>query len=159
MATYAKDTSVSSEASRAEIERTISRYGATQFAYGWAGERAMVQFVLHERQIRFVLPLPDQMDRQFALTPERGIRRTPKAQKAAWEQAVRQRWRALHLVVKAKLEAVESGVVTFEQEFGMFVVLPNGQTVGEQVIPAIEQAYLTGSFTPSLLQIESGATS
>ena len=54
---------------------------------------------------------------------------------------MRQRWRALALVIKAKLEAVEAGIVTFEEEFAMHMVLPNGQTVGEWVVPQINQAY------------------
>ena len=41
----------------------------------------------------------------------------------------RQRWRALNLAIKAKLEAVESGIVTFDQEFLAHIVGPSGQTV------------------------------
>jgi len=32
---YAEGTSVPADRSRAEIERTLTRYGADQFAYGW----------------------------------------------------------------------------------------------------------------------------
>lgn len=35
MSRYAATTEVTSEKSRAEIERTVSRYGATGFMYGW----------------------------------------------------------------------------------------------------------------------------
>jgi hypothetical protein len=41
--------------------------------------------------------------------------------------------------VRDALEAVESGIVTWEQEFGMFVVLPDGRT-----------AYATGRVRPLL---------
>lgn len=34
MSRYAETTSVSSESSRGEIERTLSRYGASSFMYG-----------------------------------------------------------------------------------------------------------------------------
>ena len=34
-----------------------------------------------------------------------------------WEQACRQRWRALALVIKAKLEAIDAEISTFEEEF------------------------------------------
>lgn len=57
--------------------------------------------------------------------------------------------------MKAKLEAVDSGIVTFEDEFGMFMVLPDGKTVREHVIPEIERSYQLGSVQP-LLQIEGG---
>ena len=36
---YAAQTEVSSDRSRAEIERTLRKYGATAFAYGWEGNR------------------------------------------------------------------------------------------------------------------------
>lgn len=58
MAKYAANTDVSSDRSRAEIERTLERYGARQFIYGWDQDRALVGFVLNDREIRFVLPLP-----------------------------------------------------------------------------------------------------
>lgn len=147
--TYAADTSVSQEKSRAEIERIIGRYGADYFTYGWSQEKAMVGFVMNGRQVRFILPMPDRDDRKFTVTPT-GRRRSPSAAEEAWEQAGRQRWRALALVIKAKLEAVESGIVTFDEEFGMHFLLPNGQTVGDWVAPQIEAAYETGTM-PSML--------
>ena len=61
-----------------------------------------------------------------------------------------QRWRALLLVVKAKLEAVEAEIATFEEEFLPHIVLPNGRTVGEMALPEIERAY-QGGRTPALL--------
>jgi hypothetical protein len=64
-----------------------------------------------------------------------------------------ERWRALLLIVKAKLEAVDSGIVTFEQEFLPHIVMPGGHTVYEATAPAIERAYVSGQVTP-LLQIE-----
>jgi hypothetical protein len=55
MSRYAADTSVSAESSRAEIERTLRRYGADGFAYGWEGSRASVMFAMQNRRIRFLL--------------------------------------------------------------------------------------------------------
>lgn len=157
MGTYAADTSVSSEKSRAEIERTLARYGADEFAYGWSGQRAMVGFVLSGRQIRFILPMPDRGDRRFTHTPGKGLKRSADQAAAAYEQAVRQRWRALSLVIKAKLEAVESGIVTFEDEFAMHMVLPDGRTVGDWVTPQITQAYATGQMPAPLLALPGGS--
>ena len=153
MPTYAASTDVSSDKSRAEIERTLQRFGATTFMYGWQAESAVIAFVHRGKQIRMTLPLPDRQDKQFTLTPTGKWKRSQAEAEKAYEQAVRQRWRALALIVKAKLEGVEAGVTSFEQEWGMFVVLPSGKTVADEVIPAIEHAYLTGSVAP-LLQIE-----
>lgn len=146
---YASQTTVSSERSRAEIEAVLRRYGADQFAYGWDQQFAMIGFQVNGRNIRFRLPLPDRADQRFTFTPTRK-RRTAEAAEKEYEQAVRQRWRALLLVIKAKLEAVESGIVTFEDEFLAHMLLPDGRTVGESVHPAIEHAYETGQI-PALL--------
>jgi hypothetical protein len=117
--------------------------------YGWEGGRAVVAFRMQGKMLRFVIPLPDQDAENFYRTPT-GKRRTPNAAREAYEQAVRQRWRALALVIKAKLEAVESGIETFEQAFLANILLPDGQTVGQWLVPQVEQAYLTGEM-PALL--------
>ena len=72
---------------------------------------------------------------------------------AAWEQALRTRWRALLLCIKAKLESVESGIETFDTAFMAQIVLPDGRTVEERVLPEIEKAYLTG-VAPTTLMLE-----
>lgn len=136
---YAENTSVSSDQSRAEIERTLARYGADQFMYGWTGAKAMVCFRMHERMIRFTLPMPDK--EEFRGTPAGRRRRNDEKMLKAWEQATRQRWRAMALAIKAKLEAVESGIAEFESEFLAYIVLPNGSTAGEYMHPQIAEAY------------------
>lgn len=148
MPKYAENTEVSADKSRAEIERTLQRYGADGFMYGWEGTSALVAFRMNNRHIRFVLQMPEKS--AFAMTPTHRYSRTPEQQLAAWEKATRQRWRALALAVKAKLEAVEAGIATFEQEFLAHVVLPDGKTVGEWIKPQVEQAYVTGKM-PALL--------
>ena len=45
-------------------------------------------------------------------------------QKGAHEQERRRLWRALLLNIKAKLEAVESGISVFDEEFMAHIVLP-----------------------------------
>jgi hypothetical protein len=59
-------------------------------------------------------------------------------------QATRQRWRALALVIKAKLEVVESGISIFEDEFMANIVLPGGDTVGDFRRLQIAEAYRIG---------------
>lgn len=149
MARYASTTEVSSDKSRAEIERTLSRYGATGFMYGWSGNRVVIGFQAHGRNIKFVLPMPDKTTREFT-HDGRNSRRSPQRQQEAWEQAGRQRWRALSLVIKAKLEAVQAGITVFEDEFMAHIVLPNGQTVGQFMQPQIESAYNSGEMPPLL---------
>lgn len=55
------------------------------------------------------------------------------------------------LVIKAKLEAVEAGIAAFEEEFLAHIVLPNGSTVGQFMMPQIAAVYETGRMPPLLL--------
>jgi len=100
--------------------------------------------------IRFTLPLPDRGSKEFTHTEARGSRRSPEQAQAAWEQAGRQRWRALALAVKAKLEAVESRITTFEDEFMAHIVMPNGQTLGQIMPEQIAIAYSEKKMPPLL---------
>lgn len=153
--TYAENTSVSVEKSRGEIERILTRYGARQFMYGYNEVEAVVMFVVavdeNVRQVRFKIPLPDKDDPKFAKTPSGRRQRAPDQMLAEWEKAQRQRWRALALVIKAKLEAVETGITEFEEEFLAHIVLPGGQTVGEFIRPDVKLAYETGKMPPLAL--------
>lgn len=142
MSRYASDTSVSVSASKAEIERIVERYGAAGFMSAWSADKAVVAFAMEGRQVRFVLTMPAKDEQRFT-HHSRGAR-TPEAATKEWEQACRQRWRALALVIKAKLEAVESGISIFEDEFLSHIVLPGGKTVGDTIRPMVAQAYLTG---------------
>ncbi|MHB0874551.1 MAG: hypothetical protein ACYC5O_00760 [Anaerolineae bacterium] len=149
-ARYAATTEVSSDRSLAEIKRTLTRYGAIAFVYGEKGTKAVVGFELGGRRYRIVLPLPARSDKEFTLTPARRQRRSADAAAEAWEQATRQKWRALALWIKATLEAAESGITTVETALLPFVVLPSGVTVGEWVGPQIEATYRLGAM-PQLL--------
>ena len=51
----------------------------------------------------------------------------------------------MYLIIKAKLEAVDSGISTVEREFFYDVVLPDGKTVGEWMAPQLETVYQTGN--------------
>lgn len=140
MARFAEGTTVAAEKSRSEIERILARYGANAFGYLTDGDRAVIQFRAHDRFVRFNIPLPPLSD--FRLD-RRSYARSATAQKAAWEQETRRRWRALALAIKAKLEVVESEIATFEEEFAVHTVLPDGSSVGEWLLPQVEQAYAT----------------
>lgn len=147
MATYAKSTEVSSSKSRDEIERTLKRYGADQFMYGWDEDKAVVGFRMENRYVRFELPMPDRDE--FTQTPT-GKQRVASQVEKAYEQAVRQKWRALALVIKAKLEAVESDISTFEREFLANIVMSDGKTVAHHVLPKIDEDYESGNLPPLL---------
>lgn len=151
MNTFAGQTSVSPEKTRAEIERVVARYGATKFVSGWEEDGAAVLFEMQGRRIRFTLRMPDKADERFTRTIKKR-RRSEADQRRAYEQYTRSTWRALFLVIKAKLEAVESGIGVFESEFLAHIVMPgSGQTFGEWAIPQIAEAYDRGKALPPLL--------
>lgn len=155
MTRFASDTSVPVERSKAEIEKLLARYGASQFASGWddEGRAAHLGFRIENRTIRFLLPLPDKAADEFTLTPAGRRKRHPEDAARAWEQACRSRWRALLLVIKAKLEAAACGISTIEDEFLAWTVVPGGRgrTVGDMLRPQLAEAIATGKAAPLLL--------
>lgn len=154
---YAEGTTVDPERSQQEISGLLRKYGADGFAYGWEAAAAMVTFRAHERTVRFVLSLPtDWRDFQWAGNGPRRRQRTEAQSRAALEAETKRLWRCLALAIKAKLEVVESGIATFEDEFLAHVVLPDGSTVGDRIKPEIQKAY-DGLPVRSLLAIEAGS--
>jgi hypothetical protein len=141
MSLFAANTTVPIERSRAAIEALLRKHKAGQ--YGTAVDhvtgQARVQFRLNERIVRFVISLPD--PKKFRTL--QGV-----------EQAERQRWRALLLVIKAKLESVENNIASFEEEFLAHIVLPNDRTVADYVVPQIAEMYKAGK----MLQLTSGGS-
>lgn len=117
------------ERSRAEIERILERFGADQMvnASSSAPPAVLMGFRAKGKMIRFHLPLPASSKSPEALAAE-----------------IRRRWRALLLVLKAKLEAVESGITTFEQEFYAHILLPGGMTVYEMSHKEVDKALQQG---------------
>jgi len=142
---FAEGTSVPIERSKAEIESMLIRYGAEQFVSGWGESEARIQFRAKGRIVRFCLPIPAKGEKRFTQHPRYASKRRTEAEAMkAWEAELRRLWRALALVVKAKLEAVQSGIVGFEDEFMAHIVLPDGKTVAEHARPMIASAYDTG---------------
>ncbi len=149
---YASKTTVGIDRSKSEIEKTLGKYGASSFMYMTGAKGAAIAFTAHGRQVRMMVPISIRENFQFSRTPSGKEReRSPSQQDDAFEQGARQRWRALALVVKAKLEAVESGVATFETEFLPYTLIPGTKhTAAEVLLPKIEEAYNTGK-PPQLL--------
>lgn len=139
---YAETTSVPFEKSIMEIMTLIRRAGAEQVGQMEDPRWFAVQFTLGNRMIRFLVPFPS-----IEEMPKYDGRRATLSQekrKAKLEQAKRQRGRALMLVIKAKLESVESGIETIEQAFLANVVMSDGLTVYERISEGLALEYKTG---------------
>lgn len=131
---YANSTKVPVERTKADIEKLVKKYGAKGFAIGWHNNRAQISFAAHDRHIRFTILVPE------AAQPERS------------------RWRTLLLLVKAKLEAVDAKVVTFEEAFVGDIVMPDtGRTVWEMTREQISLGY-AGRPTQFLIGVDHGRT-
>jgi hypothetical protein len=142
---YAEGTTVAPDRSQAEILGTLRKYGAQGFGFGEEGNRAFVGFRFNNRNVQFTLTLPDSwQDKQFRLDG-RGCLRPDSARKAAYEKEVARLWRCLALAIKAKLEVVSSGIATFEEEFLAHIVLPGGETVGQHVLPKLDNELMPTS--------------
>lgn len=139
--TFAAGTSVPIERTKVEIERLLARYGCTQFGSGWAkaGGQDFAHITFKHGDVSVMLGLPMPPIAEFAHTPTGRLRRSVVQREEAYEQEKRRRWRALMLVIKAKLEAVSCGISTLEREFLSDVVLPNGRTIGEWAIPHLAE--------------------
>lgn len=158
MTRYAAGTDVSVDRSKAEIEAILRRYGAEQFVSGWSADQALIGFSIATdssiRQVRFGLSMPRRTDKAFTGT-DTGRDQSASAAEKAWEQACRQRWRALAPAIKAKLEAVDSGISEFEDEFMANIVMSDGRSVSEHVRPWIADAYATGNMQALLPDLRS----
>jgi hypothetical protein len=141
MTRYAENTSVPVDRSRNEIEKQLQRFGADGFAYGWDGGQEVVSFTYDGKQVRLSIPLP---------------KRESYRSEDAWAKERRRRFRVLVLAVKALLVAVEDGLVGFEEAFLSWFVTPSGSTVGDMVIPQLNEAARTGILPPLMLPAPRG---
>ena len=139
---YAAGTSVSAEKSRAEIDTLLSKHGATQrgIQVDDAANMAIVAFVVSGLKYRIDVPLPK--EEQPDVRPKGWYgwddeRRRLFVRKQL-DQTARERWRAIVLLLKAKLEAVRLGLTTIDREFAADLVLPNGKTVHESLLQYLE---------------------
>lgn len=148
---YAKDTNVSPDKSMADIRTVLRRYGATKVMTLEENTHIGIAFEAQRRRVRFLVPLPSRDETRVVQRNQYESSRVAKPiTETQYEQAVRQRWRALYVAILGKLESIESGIETFEQAFQSQIVLPTGETVGEWIAPQIAVAYDSGVMPPLL---------
>ena len=149
---YAKGTAVDIGRSEGELKSTLRRYGADQIVIGEDTEQLIIiiRFRFARRHYQIIIPIPNPDSPEFTLTPERRSQRTSAAAQQAWEAEYRRKWRAANLYVKATLEAVESGIVKFEEAFLGATLLRDGSTVNQTFQHQIAAHYQNGEM-PKLL--------
>ena len=154
MRRYAEGTTVAPGKTIEEIQSLLIHHGADAFAQHLDVTRGIAGFMFTLRGLayRVVMRLPDPADDELTHTPVERRRRTDDQVQKLWEHEIRRRWRSLALLVKAKLVAVDEGIVALEEEFLPYVVLASGQSIAEEALPRLQEAVRCGQMpTPSLL--------
>lgn len=154
---YAEGTTVPVEKTRAEIESLLKKHGASAFFSASNAETSMVGFRLANRMFRLEIRVakPEQMPKSNRYVSSAQI----SALRQRWaDDENKRRWRAQLLLIKAKLEMIATGETSIEREFLADMLTPNGQTVGQQALPALAAAYETGSMPPLLPMFASKET-
>ena len=118
---YAEGTTVSVDRSIAEIRKEVSRFGASEFAQFHSESKAAIGFALEGWQVRFEIALEDD------------------------ERENRRRWRCLVQTIKSKLITVREGIAEFAEEFMAHLVIGGNQTVGQSVLPQLQQQRDSGA--------------
>ena len=133
---YAEGTEVPISRSRDELERTLTRFGAT--TQGWLrdDEEKVVRlaFKRNGRGYRFTVKLQDAEG--CRLTPTKQRRSDSVAMDLA-EAENRRRFRSLANYVKAVMDATDTGIISAEEALLPYMMLPSGETVAEAVIPQL----------------------
>lgn len=143
---YAEGTGVSQQRTVEELQRLLERFGATAFSQATDFSRGLagIMFTVAGITYRVTMPMPGREDRQFTHTPREGRKRSSEEARKQYEAETRRRWRSLALVLKAKLVAVQDGIVEFTAEFLPYALLGSGHTVAEEAVPRMEEAARLG---------------
>ena len=124
---YVRGASASCAASRGDIESLLAGAGAGQIRFVSEAGRTAISFTAGRRRFRIVLELPTGTGQG--------------AEDLRHERETRRRWHALALLFRAKVNAVESGVTSFEEEFLAYMLTPAGQSVYQKTRAMIAQSY------------------
>jgi len=132
---YAEGTKVSVDTSRGELSGILAKHGVKR--QGWMGDETADElfFELDGGQFRLRIEKP-------TLTEIRQMYPNAYDHQAKLEAEWRRRWRANVLLLKAKLEFIDSGDTTLDRELLPYRVLKDGRTLLEAMaldaIPLLE---------------------
>jgi len=129
---YAEQTRVPVSRSVQNIIRLLERFGACDYVQGRTDGRTQILFKYGHSAVRIRVPQSED------------------------EQEERRLWRCAEMSVKAKLVSVEEGIEIFEEAFLAHIVVRGGKTVGEELIPEIQDGKLPGPNVRKLLTCATG---
>lgn len=139
---YAEGTTVSVENSRNELTKLLERYGAEQFMYGQDGSRTVIQFKMAGYYVQRSISRPSKA------TMAKGYRGSDSQLELAVDKEWRRRWRALVMIIKAKLEMIASEESTVLREFMPDILIGDGRRLEEHMAPQLEQGKMPKLLMP-----------
>ena len=122
--------------SKVQVQELLINYGIEEFFFGTSPRGDGIGFKYEGRIYKHNVPMPSQDDY-----------RTDNQ----YEQAVRQRWRIFYMSLKMKLEEIQSGGISFEDQFLSMMTLPDGSTVGDFMRLPENLARIQSTKMPKLL--------
>lgn len=126
MRRYAEGTPVTVNSSQGEIAKILMTHGVKK--QGWMsgpdGDELMFELGGHSFQFRILKPTIKEI---YSLYPN------ARDSNAKLDGEWRRRWRANVLLLKAKLEFIDSGDTTLERELLPYMLTASGQTVGDLI--------------------------
>ncbi len=130
---YAEGTVVAVEKSRSEMQTLLSKHGVQEMAWGSKPSGDVLHFALggYQHELRIVRPDVAAMRELHA----KGYRTPGSTWELAAEAEWRRRWRANLMLLKMKLEFIDSGESTLERELLPMRLLRDGRTL-EQAVEA-----------------------
>lgn len=127
MSRYAEGTTVSVEQSRGDISGILAKHGVTRMGWSTGPEGDELLAEINERRYRFAIVRP-------TLVEIRRMFPNARDDNAKLQAEWRRRWRAIVLLLKAKLEfAGEGDVTTIEREFMPYLLVDGKRTLADVV--------------------------
>jgi hypothetical protein len=127
MRRYAEGTQVSVNSSQGEIAGILHTHGVRKQGWMSSPDGDELMFELGGHSFRFQILRP-------TITEIRRLYPNTRDERAKLDAEWRRRWRANVLLLKAKLEFIDSGDTTLERELLPYMLTASGQTVGELVV-------------------------
>lgn len=133
MSRFAEGTTVPVDRSRGEITGILAAHGVERMGWQTVPEGDTLLFELKGHRFRFDIAKPTWEEIAKQLRAEGRDPSRVQDPRAKVDAEWRRRWRANVLLLKAKLEFIDSGDTTLERELLPYMLTQGGETVGELV--------------------------
>ena len=138
-----KNTAIRPEKSQADITRELNRYGIYEVQHTNQKDRFSVAFRAELDEVS--IPLMIRIDVPYS-------RQTDTEDNKGWKRQ-RVLYRVLYYYLKALLGTWDNGLKTFTEIFMPHLVMPNGGTIEQNLLPKLKKAITSGEMknTPLLM--------